>query len=373
MSNGGNAALAWAKVGENNWVATAPSGATTVYDGPRFALVDPGPSATINQRFTLNIDLSFVHRLTLSRAGRAQGFLSRETAADRLAKRLRFSTEFQSGDQDFDDRVYVALGRADAAEALVVQSEARRLILELFDLGVSRIEAGREQVTLHLGYAPSPAMDGGQALSAITVRVDALTDLWPAEASAYLPYLPLRLPWRIDGASLALAWAGCWGVAILAAGWFGDVHDARQIETFAGPDWLGLGVLLATIVVPSALLAARRADAHRVLGLVLAGAVVAMPFSQRLRIVEINRLAARDERTGPARIVELAPEEPGVTPSALVSLGNSLIEWPLSELEAEYARQGRLCVQARTVEGLRGLRYVESLRIWPCSGTAPEG
>jgi hypothetical protein len=360
-------ALVWAKSGENSWCVTAPGGAMVVYDGPRFALVDPGPSASINQRFSVNIDLSFVHRLTLSRSGGAQGVLSREAWGDRLAKRLRFAVERQSGDQDFDDRVYAAFGQADAVQALIAQADARRLVLDLFDLGVTRIEMGRERVRLSVGYVPSPAMGGGQALSAIASRLDALVDLWPRDE------MPgegaFRLPWRIDGASLALAWAGGWGALILAVGWLGGGHDAKQIETFGRVDWIGLALLLAIAVIPSALLAARRADAHRVLGTVLLGALLVLPFSQRLRIVEVNRLASRAERAVPAEIVEVTPLEAVGDPGALVMVADRLIAWPLSEAQAALGREGRLCATGVAVEGLRGLRYVADLRVWSCQPT----
>lgn len=114
---------------------------------------------------------------------------------------------------------------------------------------------------------------------------------------------PLAGDWRfprIDGRSLAYVWGGGWIGAILAPAWLLSEHGAYQLDRLGQTDWLGMAALLAVILVPVSFLAARRADAHRVLGVVVLGALLASPFSGSLRIVEVNRLEARDPRSIPA-------------------------------------------------------------------------
>lgn len=294
--------------------------------------------------------------------------------------------EPQAWHDAFDRRVYAALDDAQSGHTLVALPESRRLILELFDLGVKRIVADREGLGVKIGYAPSPAMDGGQALSAIITRLDALARLWPREETASSGYpvqiggpgmawavgrlwphaeaIGRRLPWRIDRRTIALAWAGGWLAATLGAASLMTEHDARQIEGFAHPDWSGMAALLAIIVLPAAALVARRADAHKVLGMVFLGAVLALPFSATLRVVEVNRLAARAEQLAPAEIVDLI--EYDAQSAALVVIDDRPMHWRLSPEQAALARERRLCATATTVEGLRGLRYVSDLRVWAC-------
>jgi len=383
----GALSIEWAKSGENDWAATAPSGSMAAYEGPRFAFVDPPPDASINQRFALNFDLSFSHRLTLSKSDRASGALSPETPFDRLATWARYAVEPQTGQNDFDRRIYAALDDAEAGQALIARPEARRLILELFDLGVKRITADSKGLNIKLGYAPSPAIDGGGALSAIVMRLDALVEFWPRER-ARESALALRMSgpgmalarligwifprveaadWRfprIDGRSLAFVWGGGWTAAILAPAWLLSEHGAYQLDRLGRVDWVGIGFLLAAILLPVALLAARRADAHRVLGTVLLGTLLAIPFSGPLRIVEVNRLAARNARSVPAEIVDLLESDAGSF--AVVMIADRPMQWPLSSDQAVLAREGRLCAAGTTVVGLRGLRYVRVLRVWPC-------
>lgn len=375
MSDGKSVALEWSKSGENDWCATAPSGAMVVYAGPRFAMVEPAPSLSIDRKFSMEIDLSFAHRLTLARSGRAPGVLTRETMLDRVAKGSGYAHERQSGDPDFDRRVYAAVGDPRAAETLIADPEARAAILDLFDLGVQRIEARKGEIQATVGYAPSPALDGGQALSAIAARLDVLASLWPGARPIYLalpwqPWLPL-LPWPIDRRFMALAWTLAWVVAIFWAGLQAPEHDARQIEDFARFDWAGFSALLGVMVLPAALIAWRRADAHRVLGAVLLITLGALPFSHALRVVEVNRLAATAERSLPADVVEVLDQDPSLPPGAVFRVADRFMQWQLSYDQVALARQGQLCATATTVEGLRGLRYVSDMTVWPCRPTTP--
>jgi hypothetical protein len=356
-------ALDWARFGENDWSATTPSGVVAVYAGPRFAFVEPGPSAMFNPRYRLNIDLRFDHGLSLKRRGKAAGVVSRETGLDRLARRIGYAAEHQTGDAAFDRRAYLGLHDPQAARAIGDRPELRQLILELFDAGVTRIEVGPEGVEARLGYAPSPAMDGGRALSPAALRLDALIRRWPKGPAKDGPVHRLV---RLDRGAWGLAWAGLWIAAILATAFFAEEADARQIETFAHLDWAGLSAIFGVIVAPAALLFTRLATAHRLLTGVMLAALAILPFSYRLRVVEANRVAAREASLVPAEVTALAENPDALGYLAFVTIAGRQTGWALSHGAGELAREGRLCATGIAARGQRGLRYVTGLRTWTC-------
>lgn len=360
--------LEWGRFGENDWSAKTPSRAVVVYAGPRFALVDPGPTAGLNQRLNLNIDLRFDHRLSLNRRGKAAGAVSRETGLDRLARRVGYAVEHATGDPDFDRRIYLGLDDPEAARALGDDPKLRRLLLELFDSGVIRIEAGPQRFQARLAYTPSPAMDGGRALSGVAIRLDALARRWPKAKAADGPFSRVK---RLGRAVWGLAWAGGWIAAILATAFFAEEADARQLETFTRPDWAGLAILFALMVVPAALLFARLANAHKWLLKVMLAALAVLPFSYRLRVVEANRLAADQPGLVQAEMAALAENPHGPCYLALVSTAGRPTEWTLSRIQGDLAREGRLCAAGITAEGRRGLRYVTGVRTWECRPGEP--
>ena len=361
-------ALDWGKFGENDWSASTPSRAVAIYTGPRFALTDPGPSASLNQRLGLNIDLRFDHRLSLKRKGKAPGVVSREGGLDRLARRVGYAAEHQTGDPVFDRRAYLGLDDPEAARALGDRPDARRLILDLLDAGVTRIEVGANGVRARLDHVPSPAMDGGRALSHVALRLDTLIRRWPKASRNDGPVHRLI---RFDRRAWGLTWAGCWIAAVLATALFAEEADVRQIETFAHVDWAGLGAMFAVIVAPAALLFARHAVAHRLLAGVLLAALAVLPFSYRLRVVEANRGPAWEPGLMPAQMAALTrnPYAPGYL--AFATVAGRPTEWALSEGEGDLAREGRLCAAGLTARGRRGLRYVTGLRTWTCRPGEP--
>lgn len=368
MADDKDIALDWGKFGENDWSATTPSRVVAVYAGPRFAFVEPDPSASFNRRYSLNIDLRFDHRLSLKRRGKAAGVVSRETGLDRLARRTGYAAEHQTGDADFDRRAYLGLHEAAAARALGDRPELRRLILELFDAGVTRIEVGPKGVLARLAYIPSPAMDGGRGLSPVALRLDALIRRWP---KGHAKDGTIHRLVRLDRRTWGLAWVGLWTVAIVAAAFTAEEADARQIETFARFDWVGLAALFGVMVAPAALLFTRLATAHRLLVGVMLAALAILPFSYRLRVVEANRVSAREAGLVRAEVTALAqnPDAPGYL--TFVTIAGRETGWALSQGEGDLAREGRLCAAGVTVRGRRGLRYVTGLRTWTCRPGEP--
>jgi hypothetical protein len=354
----------WGQFGENDWSATLPSRAVAVYAGPRFALLDPGSSASLNQRLSLNIDLRFDHKLSLNRRGKARGVVSRESGLDRLFRRIGYTAEHQTGDAAFDGRAWLGLDDRESARALGDRADLRTLILELFDAGVTRIEVGAKGVRARLGYVPSPAMDGGRALSGVALRLDALIRRWPKGPAKN--GLGHRLA-RFERGAWGQAWAGLCILAVLWAALLSEEADVRQIETFAHIDWTGLAVLFGVIVAPAALLFTRLANAHRLLAGVMLAALAVLPFSYRLRVVETNRSLVREETDlawGQVTALTENPDAPGYL--AFVTVAGRPMEWALSREEGDLAREGQLCAAALTARGRRGLRYVTGMRTWTC-------
>lgn len=65
--------------------------------------------------------------------------LTRESEYDRFFKEIGISKEIQSGDRDFDDQVYIACDHPVFSDEVQSDSEARRLILQLFKSGAKFI------------------------------------------------------------------------------------------------------------------------------------------------------------------------------------------------------------------------------------------
>lgn len=65
--------------------------------------------------------------------------LTEESSFDRFFKALGLATEVQSGDAEFDRRVYIACDHPIFSDEIKSDAEARRLITKLFDAGVKQI------------------------------------------------------------------------------------------------------------------------------------------------------------------------------------------------------------------------------------------
>ncbi|WP_156035571.1 hypothetical protein [Caulobacter sp. UNC358MFTsu5.1] len=154
--------LHWTDQGDSDWSATAPGGWDLYYAGARFGL-RRGYS-----RYTSTV--------TLTRRGKAPASLVREGGFDRLAKRIGYAVEPQTGDADFDRRVYLITDDDALARALGDSPEARRAVLDLLDLDISRIDVTGNGFTIRLGESADPENDGGGALSNLALHLDALSD-----------------------------------------------------------------------------------------------------------------------------------------------------------------------------------------------------
>jgi len=342
--------LHWTDQGDSDWSATAPGGWDLYYAGARFGL-RRGYS-----RYTSTV--------TLTRRGKAPASLVREGAFDRLAKRIGYAVEPQTGDADFDRRVYLITDDDALARALGDSPEARRAVLDLLDLDISRIDVTGNGFTIRLGESADPENDGGGALSNLALHLDALSDAWPDPSSA----AGSRRGSGLGG--LGIGWFCVVAAAVFGFwAWGGDQAWDQQIETFADTDWLGMGLLAAVAVGPYALLGGRRANSHRALALMTTAILALMPLSQRFLQIEVNRLHARSWTLAPAVPTALRPD-PDRQYSKGYLLDATVEDRPvvraLSLDEGKLALEGRLCLTGVVIEGLRGLRYVKGVRTWTC-------
>jgi hypothetical protein len=344
--------LDWEDQGDHDWTAVAPGGWALSYEGARFNLLDRGYSRATNT-------------LVLTRRGKAPAGLLREGGFDQFAKRVGYAVEPQTGDAAFDRRVYLATDDAEVVRALADHPEARRAVLDLFDLEVRSIVVTANGFTAHLGEPAHPEDDGGGGLSNLALHLCALADLWPGATSG-----SKAAGGGLNRRGLSLAWFFVVAAAVFVAWLFrSDRAWDRQLETFAETDWLGMGLLLAAAVGPYALLGGRRATSHRTLALMVVGMLALLPISDHLRVITLNRLRTRSWALASATPTALRPD-----PERLYSHGYVLdvmvedrpIERALSLDEGKLALEGRLCLAGVVVEGLRGLRYVKGVRTWTC-------
>jgi len=71
---------------------------------------------------------------------RASLLLTRENAFDHLTKRLGLTEEIQTGDSDFDSRVFVGTDQIPLRDLFTRSADARRLVLDLFAEGMISLE-----------------------------------------------------------------------------------------------------------------------------------------------------------------------------------------------------------------------------------------
>jgi hypothetical protein len=346
--------LDWQDHGDRDWTATAPGGWELSYAGARFSLL---------QGQSYNRPIS---TLSLRRRGKAPAGLLREGGFDQFAKRIGYAIEPQTGDADFDRRVYLATDDADLGRTLADRPEARRAVLDLFELEVRGIDIKADELTARLGESAHPDDDGGGALSNLALHLCALADLWPDGPP---PGTTNGGGW-FNRRNLSLAWF-CVVATAVFSGWMFDSDRAwnRQLETFAETDWLGMGVLFGVAVAPYALLGGRRATSHRLLVMLVLVMLALLPISAPLRLINANRIHVRSETLVPAVPTALRPD-----PDRQYSKGYLLdatveehsIGLSLSPEEGKLAVEGRLCMAGVVHEGLRGLHYIWGLRTWTC-------
>lgn len=345
--------LDWTDHGDNDWGATAPGGWDLVYAGARFGLFrERGYS-----RFTTT--------LTLTRRGQAPASLLREGAFDQLAKRIGYAVEHQTGDADFDRRIYLGTDDPALARYLADRPEVRQRVLGLVEDGARSIDVTTAGWTVRLGSSLRPEENGAAGLSAFALQLCGLSDAWPQLAD-----LPNSRTGWFNPRGLALAWFGLVTATLFGlALWGGDERWARQLDTLAGADWPGMGLLALVAVGPFAVLGGRRATSHRLLALLVLLIAVQLPFSDPLLQMTVNRLAVRDRTLTPATLVELRPDTHGLHRDgyeAAVVIEDRVTQWHLTQDQAALAPAGRLCLSGVVARGVRDLRFIEGLRTWKC-------
>lgn len=125
--------------------------------------------------------------------------LRREDAIDRLAKAIHLNREVESGDPDFDRRVYIESDAVcdDIAE-IIGRPALREATLALFARGATAIETTRDRAPLRASLpAHGPLLAPG--------GLDAAIDELLAFARAFPAVLDAELPARARGQYLALA------------------------------------------------------------------------------------------------------------------------------------------------------------------------
>lgn len=348
--------LDWEDLGDHDWTATAPGGWTLFYAGRRFSLL---------QGSSYNRPTS---TLTLTRRGKTPARVLREGGFDRLAKQIGYAIEPQTGDADFDRRIYLATDHPGLGDALAGRPEARRAALDLLDLDVDAIGIAADGFTAHLSESANPDDDGGGALSNLALHLCALSDLWPDAPPPSAAARPVRR-------TLSLAWF-CVVAAVVFGVWFFTRYETwdRELETFAETDWLGMGLLVAVAVGPYALMGGRQATSHKTLAWLMAAILALLPISSPLRLIVVNHLHARSWALVPALPTALKPDPDRQYSKGLVLdvvVEGVPIERPLTLDEGKLALEGRLCMTGVVIEGLRGLRYVKGVRTWTCRPGEP--
>lgn len=100
--------------------------------------------------------------------------LTEESTFDRFFKAWGLATEIQSGDAEFDQRIYIACDHPIFSDEIRADSEARRLILKLFNSGVNRISFDGEYLRVRL---PLDQTSNYEVAHQLTELQKALTDM----------------------------------------------------------------------------------------------------------------------------------------------------------------------------------------------------
>lgn len=344
--------IKWHDLGNQDWSATA-WGMSLTYAGARSGLFDWQRNSG-----------RFSSTLTLSKSGLRPVSLWRESAVDRLAKWSGYSIELQTGDVSFDQRIYLGSDDRALIRHFAATPQLLRAIERVFDSGVGKLVISDSQLIATLTGSMERADVGDSTLTAIAVPLIALADIWPERRSLG------KRGSSVLTVAAHLWWATVMGVAIAYAVFSGDEPEARQLEVFTGFDWQGVAAFCLLALLPPAVLGARRARSHRVLlWMAVLSLALALPLQHKLFEIGANQLGARAERLAAATIVDIRPDEDGLHRDgydAVIQIEDQKTNWELSANEGQLAREGRLCVAAVEVEGLRTLLYVKAMKTWRC-------
>ncbi|AYV47128.1 hypothetical protein CFHF_01225 [Caulobacter flavus] len=342
----------WTNHGRHDWTGRGPNGENLVYAGQRTALLE---GRGYGSRWSST--------LAVTRRGMLPAVLMPENSLDRLAKRIGYTVEHQTGDADFDARIHLACDDAEPALRLAETPALRRAVLHLLDSGVKRLTVDHEGVTVELRERLRPdGPDAEHDLWTMSEALCAVAALWPENRAKS------RRRWfRRETAALI------WGAMLVAAAPITAFDDEtfaeRQIETYVQTDWLGLAVWLALALIPLAAAGFRRASGHRALVALAACALAVAPFSQSLLQRRANTWFTRAQTDVPAELTDLRvidSTDNGPSYEATIMVADRATDWALTPHEGQLAAEGRLCAAGVVATGLRDLRYVKGVRTWAC-------
>jgi hypothetical protein len=148
--------------------------------------------------------------------------LSRENRLDRFFKAVGFSREIQSGDPEFDRRIYVSCDHPALGPVLEANPEVRAAIVALFHEGAKWLRADGEHLWAERRGDELP---GSATLGRLTIVRDALQQV-PAE---HLNALRDPFFWRV-----LLVESVAWSIAIYAA------PSIIELATRSNPQYLNL-------------------------------------------------------------------------------------------------------------------------------------
>jgi hypothetical protein len=208
--------------------------------------------------------------------------LQEEGIGDRLFKALGLAKEFQSGDDGFDRRVYVAGDHPALFEQLAQEPEARKLVAEAIKFGFKRVSCDGNVLWLEYRGSERPSK----------LDKDRIAGLHTAFAG-----LSARLPLQRDRffARVVAVEAIVWSIAAYAGGTLFEWFTVKE-DVHVDPDALakiGIAAGVAILVVLFAVIVGilgRSSRGHRIL---IEGAVVlalSLPIAGIGLVSDVNRV-----------------------------------------------------------------------------------
>lgn len=159
----------------------------------------------------------------------------RESAADRAFKAMGIANEIQTGDRDFDERVYVTCDHPHVATVLSGSQELRAAILDLFDAGYQKIYFDGSYVRVSRAAEDAPTDRDLRLLHTLWTAAWKLEDAPPSRLSDRFFWKALIVEgviWSIAGYAIGALFEHFW------------VHEDMHVDRGAV---LRLGVIVAAI------------------------------------------------------------------------------------------------------------------------------
>ncbi|MDI1248151.1 MAG: hypothetical protein PSV13_04630 [Lacunisphaera sp.] len=223
--------------------------------------------------------------------------LQQERRSDRWLKALGLLVEQQTGDVNFDSRVYIRGDHPALGRSLTRDSSTRAAIHVLFNLGVRRIFSDGEHLWVE---RPASTATLHELLTALSTLKDSLLKISPADLAGTKDFIPWRIA-AIEGL--------VWGVAVYAITGVTSLLHVEEMPLDV-PLFLAYSALVALIMGVGCLfvimLCMRRSSWAKFVwwetGLILGAAV---PVASAVLVVDANRFLDRSElHSSEYRIVE---------------------------------------------------------------------